>query len=105
MNECVDNNIIPVPVTDHHRVTDTQTMYIDIFFVCTLPYLITKVQLLDHIVTSLFPEISAIAIKKAFLRHIGFYSQRGIRISALFPIMNKDTSLGLQFGGTKIVLT
>ena len=44
---------IPIPVTDNHRVTDTQTMKIDSFFACTLPYLITNVQPLDHIMTSL----------------------------------------------------
>ena len=43
----------PIPITNHHRVTDAQTMYIDIFFACTLPYLITKVQPLDHIMASL----------------------------------------------------
>ena len=57
---------IPIPVTDHHRVTDTQTMYIDVFFACTLPFLITKVQPLDHIMTSLLSERSATAIRKAY---------------------------------------
>ena len=51
--------------------TDMQTMYIDIFLACILPYLITKVQPLDHIMTSLLPERSANAIRKAFLGHIG----------------------------------
>ena len=57
---------IPIPVTDHHRVTDTQTMYIDVFFACTLPFLITKVQPLAHIMTSLLSERSATAIRKAY---------------------------------------
>ena len=74
---------IPILTNIHHRVTDMQTMYIDIVFACTLPYLITKVQPLDNIMTSLLPERSANAIRKAFLRHVGFYSQRGICISAL----------------------
>ena len=56
--------------------------------------------------TSLLPERSAIAIRKAFLRHIGFYGQRGIRISALLSDNEQGiTSLGLKFGGAKIVLT
>ena len=38
---------IPIPVAD------TQTMIIDSFFACTLSYLITNVQPLDHIMTSL----------------------------------------------------
>ena len=81
-------------------------MYIDIFFACTLSYLITKVQPLDHIMTSLLPERSATAIRKAFLRHIGFYGQWGIRISALLSNNEQGiTSLGLQFGGAKIALT
>ena len=29
---------IAIPVTDHHRVTDTQTMYIDVFFACTVSH-------------------------------------------------------------------
>ena len=96
----------PIPITNHHRVTDSQTMYIDIFFDCTLPYLITKVQPLDHIMTSLLPERSTTAIRKAFIRHIRFYGRRGIRISALLSDNEQViTSLGLQFEGAKIVLT
>ena len=96
---------IPIPMNFHHRVTDMQTMYIDIFFTCTLPYLITKVQLLGHIMTSLLPERSANAIRRAFLRHIGFYSQQGIRISALLSDNEQGIeSLGLQFGGANILL-
>ena len=55
--------------------------------------------------TSLLPKRSANAIRKAILRHIGFYSQRGIRISALLSDNEQGiTSLGLQFGGANIVL-
>ena len=81
-------------------------MYIDIYFACTLPYLITKVQPLDHIMTSLLPERSATAIRKTFIKHIRFYGRRGIRISALLSDnVQVITSLGLQFEGAKIVLT
>ena len=96
----------PIPIANHHRVTDSQTMYIDIYFACTLPYLITKVQPLDHIMTSLLPERSATAIRKTFIKHIRFYGRRGIRISALLSDNEQViTSLGLQFEGAKIVLT
>ena len=96
---------ILIPTNIHHRVTDMQTMYIDKFFACTLPYLITKVQPLDHIMISLLPERSSNAIRKAFLRHIGFYSQRGILISALLSDNEQGiTSLSLQYEGANIVL-
>ena len=61
-----------IPITNNYRVTDAQTMYIDIFFACSLPYLIIKVQSLDHIMMSLLPEGSANSIRKAFLGRIGF---------------------------------
>ena len=55
---------------------------------------------------SLRPERSATATRKAFLRHIRFYGLRGIRIAALLSDNEQGiTSLGLQFGGAKIVLT
>ena len=55
--------------------------------------------------TPLLPERSANAIRKAFLRHLGFYSQQGIRISALLSDNEQGiTSLGLQFGGANMVL-
>ena len=89
---------IPIPTNIHHRVTDMQTMYIDIFFACTLPYLITKVQPLGHMMTSSLPERSANAIRKAFL-------QQGIRISALLSDNEQGIdSLSLQFGSANIVL-
>ena len=53
--------------------------------------------------TSLLPERSAIAIRKAFLRHIGFYGQRGIRISALLSDNEQGiTSLGLPIAKSEI---
>ena len=55
--------------------------------------------------TSLLTERSTNSIRKASLRHIGFYSQRGIRISALLSDNEQGiASLGLQFGGAKIAL-
>ena len=54
---------IPIPTNIHQRVKDMQTMYTDTFVACTLHYLITKLQPLDHIMISLLPERSANAIR------------------------------------------
>ena len=89
----------------HRRATEDQTMYVDIFYACSIPYLLTKVKPLNHTITTQLPKRSADALGNAFQKHCGFYGQRGIRIATLLSDNEKGiTSLGLQLNGARIQL-
>ena len=52
----------------HRRATEDQTMYVDIFYACSIPYLLTKVKPLNHTITTQLLERSAAALGNAKLR-------------------------------------
>ena len=84
-----------IPKNIHHRVTDMQTMYIDIFFACTLPYLISKIQPLVHIMALLLLERSANAIRRKTYDTSGFTASEEFVSLPYYPTTNKGLFLSV----------
>ena len=71
------------------------TLYIDIFFACALPYLISKIQPLVHIMASLLFERSANAIRRKIYDTSGFTASEEFVSLPYYPTMDKGLLLSV----------
>ena len=89
---------LPFPEDTIPRISDPQSMYLDIFSACGVQFLITITKPLDHILCTFIENLEAPSLRAALNKHIEFYGQRQIKLKTLYSDNEKGiTALGSDF--------
>ena len=89
---------LPFPEDTIPRISDPQSMYLDIFSACGVQFLITITKPLDHILCTFIENREAPSLRAALNKHIEFYGQRQIKIKTLYSDNEKGiTALSSDF--------
>ena len=87
---------VPIPAATSRRTSESQIMYIDIFYANGLAFLITLVQPMGHTATSLLGKTDVRLLCHAIRQHLGQYGQKGIRIREIHSDNEKGLLLWQQ---------
>ena len=96
---------VPIPAATSRRTSESQIMYIDIFYANGLAFLITLVQPMGHTATSLLGKTDVRSLRQAIRQHLGQYGQKGIRIREIHSDNEKGiTAMAADFSAYGITL-
>ena len=97
---------VPIPTaTLSRRMSEPQTMSIDIFYANGLAFLISFVQPIGHTATTQLVKTDVPTLRQAIRRHLGLYGQKGVRIKEIHSDNEKGvTAMAADFSANGIAL-
>ena len=75
---------LPFPEDTIPRLSDTQSMYADIFSACGIQFFITLTKPIDHLLCTFIENRDTSSMRTALNKHLEFYGQRQIKVKTLY---------------------